>query len=284
MSGLRIGLTGHRGFIGQHLVSVLRSLGAQVWLPEGDVRAAGTWTGDFDLLYHLVAALPDRFAEEPCSGFSVNLDGTLKALEACRVREARLVFASTCGVYSPAESGAIAESCTVDPQAPYAQSKLMAEMLCSSYANHFGVPSTVLRLFNVYGPGQKLDFLIPYLVECALENCEAIVHNPTNSCDFVHVSDVVEALVCSASQKGPFEVLNIGRGRAHTVREVITTIGDILGCALLWKQGDGRPDSQPAGYADIGRAAAVLKWRPTKDLDWGLRNLIREMNPNCDVR
>lgn len=277
LAHLRVAVTGHRGFIGRHLVAALGALKASVLLLEGDVRSPEAWKGPFDLLFHLAAAMPHRFAEDPGEGFSVNVEGTLKALEACRARGARVVFASTCGVYSPSEVGALSEACRVDPQTPYAQSKLVAEMLCRSYADHFGVSSTVLRLFNIYGAGQRAEFLIPYLVQCALEGREAVVHHPESSRDFVHVTDVARALVGAALIGGPFEVFNIGLGRPYTVREVLEAIGRVLGRPVAWRQGEGRPDPQPAVFARVERAETRLGWRPTVGLEQGLRDVVAAM-------
>ena len=282
LSGFRVGVTGHRGFIGQYLVAALRQRGAEVWTPAGDVCSVNTWSGRFDLLFHLAAAMPGCFVDAPGTGFAVNVDGTLKALEACKLQGARLILTSTCGIYSPAATGAISESGPVDPQTPYAQSKLMAEMLCRSYAAHFGVSSTILRIFNVYGTGQKSEFLIPYLVESALENREAVVYNPASSRDFIHVSDAVEALLCAAAQTEPFGLFNLGQGRPHSVQDILEMIGHILDRPVLWHQGEGRPDPQPAVYANSAHAAAGLSWHPEKDLEQGLRDMIEVMDRGRD--
>ncbi|MDA0747656.1 MAG: NAD(P)-dependent oxidoreductase [bacterium] len=284
LTGSRVGVTGHRGFIGRYLVAALQQQGAEVWTPTGDVCLEDTWSGRFDFLFHLAAAMPGRFADEPGAGFAVNVDGTLKALEACKLQGARLILTSTCGIYSPAATGAISESSPVDPQTPYAQSKLMAEMLCRSYATHFGVSSTILRVFNVYGAGQKSEFLIPYLVESALENREAVVYNPASARDFVHVSDAVEALLCAAAQSKPFEIFNIGQGQPHSVQDVLETIEHILDRPILWRRSEGRPDPQPAVYADSTYAASGLGWRPEKSLERGLRDMIEAMDCGRDDR
>ena len=74
LTNLRMAVTGHRGFLGRHLVAVLGSLQAQVLLLDGDVQSPETWTEDFDLLFHLAAVMPDRFNETPETAFAVNLN------------------------------------------------------------------------------------------------------------------------------------------------------------------------------------------------------------------
>lgn len=272
-------MTGHRGFIGRYLVAVLRSVGATVVPIEGDVRSPDSWEGEFDLLFHLAAAMPQRFRDDPREGFSVNVEGTLSALDACRVRGARMVLASTCGVYSPSVSGAISEACPVDPRTPYAQSKLLAEMLCRSYAEHFGVACTILRMFNVYGEGQKQEFLIPYLLGCAVEGREAVVYHPESARDFVHVADVAQALICAAvsGEKG-VSIFNIGTGEPYTVLQILDVISGILERPFVWTPGVGDRDPQPTVYAQIQGAVKRLGWRPVIGIEQGLRKAIQAIN------
>lgn len=272
---LKVAVTGHHGFIGRHLVAALRSLKVQTLPVIGDVRLPGAWaTGAFDLVFHLASTMPQQFADNPGSGFANNFEGTLQTLEACRARNARMIFVSTCGVYSFSAAGAIPETCPTEPQTPYAQSKLMAEMLCRSYADHYGVPSTILRLFNVYGAGQRPEFVIPYLVQCGLDNQEAVVRQPDSARDFVHISDVVDALLYATIQNDLFSVFNVGLGRAHTVRQVLDVVGSILGRPIAWRQGESQLAPQRIVFAEIGHIRERLGWSPKVDLEQGLRDMI----------
>lgn len=277
LENLKIAVSGHRGFIGRNLVTYLQSLPVELLLVDEDVRLPQSWKKPFDFLYHLAAVGPRSFENNPGEGFSVNIEGTLQALEACRVRGARMVFISTCGVYNPAETEAVSENCPTDPQTPYAQSKLLAEILCRSYTDYYKVPVTVLRLFNVFGEGQRRPFLIPYLLNCALEEQEAVVHHPNSSRDFVHMSDVVNALKCVVFQKDLFDVFNIGQGCGYTVRQVIETIEGILNRKLVWRCEEKGLDPNPLIYADIEHARARLKWSPVRDLGHGLKETIHSM-------
>lgn len=187
-----------------------------------------------------------------------------------------MILASTCGVYSPSVSGAVSEASPLDPRTPYAQSKLMAEMLCRSYAEHFGVACTILRLFNVFGAGQKQEFLIPYLLRCAVEGREAVVYHPESARDFVHAADVAQAMICAAvSGEHELSVFNIGSGIPYTVHQVIDVISEIVERPLVWTQGTGERDPQPAVYAEIQDAVRELGWRPVVALGEGLRRAIQ---------
>ena len=252
----------------------MEASGAQVLKIEGDVRCSDIWDIEFDVLYHLAAVTPRKFQADPATGLAVNALGTLRALEACRSRGAQLVFVSTCGVYSPVPGGGVGEEDATGPRTPYATSKLLAEMLCQFYSNHYSVPTVVARLFNVYGEGQNSEFLIPYLVHCAVEGQEAVLHHPESARDFVHVSDVVAALASLAWKTAQYRVFNIGSGHPHTIRQVIDTLEVISGKPLAWTHCSAEADLYPLLYARIGRASEELGWRPEKDLESGLRALL----------
>jgi UDP-glucose 4-epimerase len=269
-SAPRIAVTGFQGFLGQRLVRCLLHRGVQSILVEGDVRQAETWSVDFDVVVHLAAALPPVFVDNPAEGFSVNLGGLVNALEACRKRGASLVFASTCGVYVPSTSGAVSEDHPVDARTPYAASKLMGEMLCSSFANHYHVPCRVLRLFNVFGSGQQEPSVIPYLLRCAAEGETARVRHPDSVRDYVHVDDVIEALTRAVVVPPGYSVINIGSGRAYSVRQVIELVGRVLGKPLDWTSVTATEDPHPAIWADIRRAKDCLGWTPRMEFLDGL--------------
>jgi len=252
-------------------VTALRAREAKFVLLGNDVRRLDSWDGDFNVLIHLAAATSVAFASDPGRAFSVNLGGVLNVLEACRQRNASMVFPSTCGVYRPLDTGPVSEDHPVEGRTPYAASKLMGEMLCQSYASHYGVPCCVLRFFNVYGGGQQEPFLVPYIIRSALEGSPAAIKHPDSARDFVHVDDVVDALLGAAvSINSGCTVLNIGSGETHSVSEVIDLIGKIGGRAVKWTHEMGPEDSHQAVWADIRRAGKYLRWAPKVDLRRGL--------------
>lgn len=275
-SQIRVAVTGHRGFIGRHVLAALRVQRVQAHPIHGDVRAPLESVEEFDVLCHLAGLTPARFSRDPSAGFSVNLCGTLQALALCRVKRARLVFASTCGVYRPVE-GPVAEDELVDPPTPYAQSKRLAEMLCQTYARQLNVPCMVLRLFNVYGCGQSEDFVIPQLLRSALSGQIVTVYTPDSVRDLVHVTDVATAFWKACQMTENWGVFNIGSGQPWTLRAVIDLIGRLSGKPLPWRPGDGRLDTHPGMWADIRRAEKELRWRPSVEVSEGLREMAMEM-------
>jgi nucleoside-diphosphate-sugar epimerase len=282
LQNLKIAITGYRGFIGRFLVAALKKLEVELLLLEGDVRSPDTWSGSFDLLYHLAASMPRRFTDNPVEGFSVNIEGTLRALEASRKRDAHIIVTSTCGVYSPEITGAVSEEGSLNPQSPYAQSKLLAEMLCSSYAQNYEVKSTVLRIFNVYGPGQDRNFIIPYIMQCALDGETAIIHNPQSARDFIYVTDVISALIAASLQGDHFDIFNVGTGKIWTNIQVLEIIERMMEKSISWESKDGRIDNQPIIHAKVEKAAYKLGWLPEIELEQGLRRLLNNMKSRSE--
>ena len=275
MGHLKVALTGSRGFIGRALMAQLHNHPFDVLPLNGDVCMPDTWQGEFDLLYHLAAAMPGRFREDPYGSYSVNLTGTLRALEACRTRDAHMVFVSTCGVYCPTNVGPLSENDIVNPQSAYAQSKLMGEMLCRSFSKDYGVRCTILRLFNIYGVHQKPDFLIPYLISCGRDRKAATVYNVNSARDFLYIDDAVQALLKTPLLSEPFGIFNIGSGTATTTRRIIDLIGLSFGRELVWHTGEGRPDPQPIVQADISLATQKMSWTPKVSLEVGLEKVVK---------
>lgn len=275
---LRIAVTGFNGFIGSHFVNKLRSLNVLVTLLEGDVRSAGTWKEDFDVLYHFAAMMPAKFADSPQEAFSVNIDGVLNALAACQRNKAQMVFASTCGVYKPDKTQPFSEEHPLEAPTAYAQSKLIAEMLCRTYAKQYGVKSTVLRLFNVYGPGQDSGYIIPYLIKCGWEGRRAEVYHPELSRDFIYIKDVVDILLRVVKTQELFSVYNVGSGKSHTIAEVIELIGQVCQKKISYKRIESAENPKPFVCANIARAVHDLGWSAKVSLKDGIREIINNFH------
>ena len=277
LAKLRIAVTGFNGFIGSSFVHSLRSLSIPVIFLKGDVRSGETWKKNFDVLYHFAAMMPKTFVNSPHDAFSVNIDGVLNALEACRKNKAQMVFLSTCGVYKPNKLQPFSEGDVVEPPTAYTHSKLIGEILCRSYADQYGVKSTVLRLFNVYGPGQDLGYIIPYLVKCVLEGITAEVHHPESSRDFVYIRDVVDVLMLAVKTNEMFSVYNVGSGKNHTISEVIELIGEACEKKIQYRKVATVRDPQPNVCANVDKALNDLGWSAKMSLKDGIHQIVNDL-------
>jgi len=267
-------VTGSSGFVGRHLVTALRARGDVVRefsTRDGDIATANLDFPEVRTVYHLAGRtfVPESW-RAPRPFFETNLLGALNVLEFCRSREASLVLMSSY-VYGKPRSLPIAEDHPLQAFNPYSLSKILAEETAAFYRDHRGVPVTIVRPFNLYGPGQADAFLIPMLIRQALdprrEYYEVADDGPRR--DHVYISDLIDLLLVCARDRGG--VYNAGSGISVSIRDLVAAINDILGIRKeLRSRGERRPDEVMDVVADIRRAEQALAWKPKVDLKKGL--------------
>lgn len=275
----RILVTGASGFIGKHLIPRLRAEGHEVFeasARSGDVAEDSTWKTFplADVVVHLAAKsfVPDSW-EAPGQFLRTNLLGTVAAMEYCRAHDARLVFPSSY-MYGDAGRLPIPETATLVAANPYALSKKLAEEACGFFGDRFSINITILRPFNVYGPGQSDTFLIPTIVNQLKAGKDIRVKDLEPRRDYVYVRDVVEAMIRAVTCDRGFSVFNVGSGESHSVAELIRTIQDVWGTALpVRSDGVRRKDEIMDTVADIAQAEQQLGWKPRFTLRQGLEDL-----------
>jgi len=273
-------VTGGNGFVGVALVRRLRLEGASVWLlgrSDGDISEAVTFENlpQVDIVYHLAARtfVPDSWVHSEqfmCS----NVIGTQNVINFCNRCGAKLVYVSAY-IYGIPVRLPIDESHVVQANNPYAMSKYLGEQLCSFSARYLSVPTTVLRVFNVYGPGQRSDFLIPTIVNQVLFGEKVKVKDLSPRRDYVFIEDLVDALIRAGSSGSVFNVLNIGSGESYSVAELIASVQLAAGTSLpVVAEGVPRQNEIPEVVADCSRAREVLGWSPQISIQEGMRLMV----------
>jgi UDP-glucose 4-epimerase len=294
-------VTGSAGFLGGHLVrrlleggrSELYSIDRKSRVPlenevfvQGDLAETAVYEGlpRVDLVFHLAAQSSARVSlEDPFQDLHDNIMATLTLLEYCRrYSAAKIVFTSSMGVYGNAKHGeALTEESPLRPQSVYGAHKIAAEQYLRVY-RQFGLRYSVLRLFNVYGPGQDMDNLKQGMVSVYLRYIHDGSELPVTGSldryrDFVFVDDVVDALAL-AGQVGVADdaVLNIGAGERTTVRTLIDMIAAEHGYApgtYPVREVAGHPGDVLGNVAGIDRARS-LGWYPKHSLADGIRKMV----------
>jgi nucleoside-diphosphate-sugar epimerase len=273
-------VTGASGFLGRRLVDVLRRRGEAVITHssrDGDLARVRPQARDVRHVYHLAAKtyVPDSWIR-PKDFYEVNVLGTINVLEYCRENGASLTLVSSY-VYGRPERLPITEDHPLRAFNPYGHSKLLAEEVARFYQENYGAVVTIVRPFNLYGPGQPGQFLIPTLIRQALSPASAAitVADLRPKRDYIYVDDLVDLLILAgaAPQGG---VYNAGTGVSTSVQEVAECIVALAGTnkPVVSKQ-DERPNEVLDTVADITRARTRLGWRPTVDLREGLARTIR---------
>lgn len=213
--------------------NVARLEGRSGWrLVEADVNDVdlAALLGDREFVFHFAAQAGVRASWG--SEFDVylhsNIGATQRLLEAIvATREAggpfrRLVNSSSSSVYGNQERFPIVEDAPKQPFSPYGVSKLAAEQLCVLYAANFGVPSSSLRYFTVYGPRQRPDMAFRKFLEAAADGKPWIVYGDgSQTRDFTFVSDAIRANLLAADDPSPCGVYNIGGGARIALRDAL---------------------------------------------------------------
>lgn len=278
-------VTGSSGFMGSALMNDLRNSNVHVIpfdisLGNDILKIDDLMKFDpCDVVVHLAANTNVQNAfSETHKIYTDNILGTLNILEFCRVKKVkRMVFISSY-VYGIPEYVPIDENHPLDAVNPYGRSKIIGEMLVSSYGKDFGIDTFSLRCFNIYGSGQNKRFIIPLVIEQLLSDSNEIrVRDLKSKRDFLYIKDVIKALkiCCFSEDISGTESINIGSGISYSIAEVIDMIFKVSGRSKpVIEDGIERKNEIPDCIADITKAKKILGWEPEFSLRSGLEDLL----------
>jgi UDP-glucose 4-epimerase len=303
-------VTGGAGFIGSHVVDALVAEGKRVValddLSTGEAdRVNGTATLEpVDItdrakldhlldrasptaIYHLAAqASVTVSVTNPLRDCQVNVEGTLNLLEGARRCRAPLVFTSTGGaLYGNGAPIPTPETFIPSPLAPYGASKWSAEAYVSTWANSSRLPHAVARLGNVYGPRQSPhgEAGVVAIFSHALwrgERPRMFGHGePTR--DYIHVADVVEALIRASGTRGTF---NIATGTETSVKELYSILAQAQGSSIEPELLPLREGELERSCMDVSHPEQVLGWRARIPIEDGLAQTYRELVSEFEMR
>lgn len=304
-------VTGGAGFIGSHLTRRLLERGDRVtalddfndfydpalkranaaafagrpdWrLVEGDIRDAALVDAlfereRFDAVVHLAARAGVRPSlREPILYEEVNCIGTLRLLEAARrFGPSNFVFASSSSVYGINEKVPFAEDDPVDlPISPYATTKRAGELLCFNYSHLYGLRTSCLRFFTVYGPAQRPEMAIAKFTGL-LARGEAIPLYGTGQTrrDYTYIDDIVDGIVSAMELAPAFEIFNLGGSQTTALIDLVHWIAGELGVEPRVEMLPEQPGDVPITFADVAKAGRMLDYAPKVPIREGLARYV----------
>jgi nucleoside-diphosphate-sugar epimerase len=302
-------VTGAAGFVGSHLsLELLRRghqvIGVDAFIPyyprtqkernlaplrghdhftfhELDLRsddlaplfANGVGANGVDAVFHLAAqAGLLRSWQEFESYMTCNVLATQRLLAAAAPTRPHFLHVSTSSVYGRFAIGD--ENSPLAPVSPYGITKLAAEHLVHAYSANSALPATILRLFSVYGPGQRPDMGYHIFINRILRGQTITIDGDgTDSRSNTYVLDVVQGLVRAFEQRerSVGETFNIGGGEEVTVLQVLEMLQELSGIEAHTTHGPRRPGDQRRTAADITKARERLGYTPQTTIIEGLR-------------
>lgn len=246
-------VTGGVGYIGSNLVKQLIDLNYNVIVIDNNTSnfANNTKVGavqyvylnlcDFksilelfeniDIVFHLASDVSISYCvDHPRESSTNNVIATINVLEACRIKNVKkIVFSSTSAIYSDTiDNIPISENHTILGKNTYSISKIYGEHLCKVYSSLYGIESTVLRYFNVFGKNYNVSKYSSVLVKFFdryKQNLPLEIYGGNQTRDFIHVDDIVSSnIAASLNSENIFSAYNVGYGKSHTISNIANSI------------------------------------------------------------
>ena len=298
-------VTGGAGFIGRHLVAKLLHDKHNVTIfdnfsssSKNDIthlleNGVSLVTGDildydlllksmsnYDFVIHLAAQTSvSQSIADPKTTIDIIVDGTVNVLKSCvKTNVKNLIFSSSGAVYGNSLDAIISENSQLSPLSSYGASKLVAEYNLRTFSKLFGLNCISLRLFNVYGNGQSYEagVIRKFLKNISEGKPLEVFGDGTQTRDFVHISDVIEAFYCAIrnidAKRG--EVYNIGSGSATSINELSSLLISSKGKDLQVIHKPALEGEIKDSKADISLAENDIGYSPQMSLSDGLASLV----------
>lgn len=244
-----------------------------------------------DIVMHLAAMAGVRPSiENPVLYQEVNCMGTQNILEGMKSHNIKnLVMASSSSVYGNCKEVPFREDMVVDYAiSPYAATKKANEVMTHVYHKLFNMNVIMLRFFTVYGPKQRPDLAINKFTRLMLEDKEIpMFGDGTTSRDYTYIDDIVEGIQKSCeycmNNRDVYEILNIGNSSPVSLKEMIETIGKVLGKEPKIKQLPMQPGDVDRTYADISKAKKMLGYEPNTSFEEGIKKFVNWYKENQEL-
>lgn len=291
LSGARVIVTGASGFIGLNLVKALIRLNADTLVIDRIQPAEQFSNVEFewadlrhlskvyeaDYLIHLAAITNAGYAERyPLDTYETNVLGTLNLLNHVKIAR-RVLFPSTALIYK-ASSVPLTEEAELELASTYAQSKIIGEQVVRFLCQRIGVSHTIVRFFNVFGPGQLPMYIVPQVIRQIKEDGRVELRNGSVVRDLLYVSDCIDAVLkLAVTPAAADSVFNIGSGSKVTILEVAEAAVRVSGIPSvdIVDLQQNIEYSPTAIIADTAKVRSTIDWRAKTSLEEGLEVMLQ---------
>ncbi len=302
-------VTGGAGFIGSHVVDALTKRGDRVTVLDnfndfydpaikranaaglkgatvvtGDIRDQALVAklfdeGQFDAVMHLAAMAGVRPSlVDPLHYADVNIRGTLILLEELKKRpKTRFVFASSSSVYGSNDKVPFGETDDIHhPVSPYAATKRAGELHSFTHHHLYGIPTTCLRFFTVYGPRQRPEMAIhKFVANCLAKKSIPFFGDGSTRRDYTYVDDIVDGVVRSIDRCQGYEIYNLGESATTSLSELVSMIGEACHVEPVLDRQPMQPGDVLITYADVSKAKRMLGYDPKTPVREGIEKFVR---------
>ncbi len=294
-------VTGGAGFIGSHLVERLLADGHEVTVLDdfstGNPNNLKNLEGDsglnlhqlditeyeailnsfigIDWVFHLAARadiVPS--IQKPLEYNDINVKGTISVLEAARAANVkRFIYAASSSCYGTPDDYPTPETSPIRAMYPYALTKNLGEQYVMHWNQIYGMPTVVLRFFNVYGPRTRTSGAYGavfgvFLAQKLAGKPFTVVGDGTQTRDFTYVTDVADSLIAAAESDVAGEVFNVGSGNTYEINHLVGLMG---GEVVYVPQRPGEPDCT---FADTAKIRRIIGWEPKVSFEQGVANML----------
>ena len=304
-------ITGGAGFIGSHTAKALLDRGDTVVLYDDfndrydprlkEARVAHMYEGgnkpalvrgdildqallektiqeyNVDSIIHLAAwASVQPSIDRPRIYSEVNVTGTVSVLEAAQKHHIkRLVVASSSSVYGGITEMPFREDMDImHPISPYAATKGATELMCSTWNHLYGIPTTCLRFFTVYGPWGRPEMAIFSFTKAILAGETIQMRGKNTSRDFTYIDDIVSGVVSALDNAKGYNVYNLGESDGVPLPRMITALESAIGMKAIIEEVELPAGDIPATLSDISRAKQDLSYNPTTSIEEGTKKFV----------